>query len=90
MLRPSAEDRRFVVTILLIFFIGLVVLLSIDWTTNPPTFNPLILLFGILVAGVIWMARRFVTAQKVCSACGHPIFLPPDAVFCPYCGARLQ
>src|SRR3990170_7497777 len=40
---------------IIFFIIGLSVLLSIQWT-NPPTFRAEILLFGILVAGIIWMA----------------------------------
>ncbi len=51
------EQKASMVMVLLIFFVGLVVLLSVDWTTR--TFNPMVLLFGILVAGIIWMARRY-------------------------------
>lgn len=78
------------VAIILVFFISLIVLLSIDWTSNPPNINPMVLLFGILVAGILWMAGRFAGAVRSCRACGRTIFAPPDAVFCPYCGARLQ
>lgn len=73
--------------ILLILFIGLIVLLSIDFTTNPPTFNSMILLFGILVAGIIWMARRAGHGYQKCPACGRSV--PGYSVYCPICGARL-
>jgi len=53
------EQKASMVMVLLIFFVGLIVLLSIKWNTTPPTFDPMILLFGILVAGIIWMARRY-------------------------------
>jgi len=53
------EQRASMVMVLLIFFVGLVVLLSINFNTNPPTLQPMVLLFGILVAGIIYMARRY-------------------------------
>ncbi len=53
------EQKASMVMVLLIFFVGLVVLLSINFTTTPPTLNPMVLLFGILVAGIIYMARRY-------------------------------
>ncbi len=52
------EQKASMVMILLIFFIGLIVLLSITWT-NPPTINPMVLLLGIFVAGILYMARRY-------------------------------
>jgi Lon-like ATP-dependent protease len=51
------EQKASMVMVLLIFFVGLVVLLSIRWETR--TVDPMVLLFGILVAGIIWMARRY-------------------------------
>src|SRR3990170_2293767 len=53
------EQKTSMVMVLLIFFVGLIVLLSIDFKTTPPTFNPMVLLFGILVVGIIYMARRY-------------------------------
>jgi len=53
------EQKTSMVMVLLIFFVGLIVLLSIDFKTSPPTFSPMVLLFGILVVGIIYMARRY-------------------------------
>jgi len=53
------EQKASMVMVLLIFFVGLIVLLSIDFSKNPPQFQPMVLLFGILVAGIIYMARRY-------------------------------
>jgi len=53
------EQKTSMVMVLLIFFVGLIVLLSIDFRVSPPSFNPMVLLFGILVVGIIYMARRY-------------------------------
>src|SRR5213594_4722204 len=45
------EQKASVVMVLLIFFVGLVVLLSVRWEKR--TINPMVLLFGILVVGII-------------------------------------
>jgi len=42
--------------IILFFIVGLSVLLSITWTPNSPVFNPVVLLFGILIAGIVFVA----------------------------------
>ncbi len=52
------EQKASMMMTILFFIVGLSVLLSIQWT-NPPSFNPMVLLFGILVAGIIWMATRY-------------------------------
>ncbi len=52
------EQKASMMMTILFFIVGLSVLLSIQWT-NPPTFQPMVLLFGILVAGIIWMATRY-------------------------------
>src|SRR3990170_4169939 len=52
------EQKASMMMTILFFIVGLSVLLSIQWT-SPPTFNPMVLLFGILVAGIIWMATRY-------------------------------
>nr|AKQ03962.1 ATP-dependent protease Lon [uncultured euryarchaeote Rifle_16ft_4_minimus_39] len=52
------EQKASMMMTILFFIVGLSVLLSIQWT-NPPTFRAEILLFGILVAGIIWMATRY-------------------------------
>src|SRR3990172_7523332 len=52
------EQKASMIMVLLIFFVGLIVLLSIDFSKNPPQFQPMVLLFWILVAGIIYMARR--------------------------------
>jgi Lon-like ATP-dependent protease len=51
------EQKASVVMVLLIFFVGLVVLLSINWAER--TIDPMVLLLGIFVAAIIWMARRY-------------------------------
>ncbi len=89
----EGEDRKSkdaMVAILLVFFIVLVVLLSIDWTAR--TFNPMVLLFGILVAGIIWMARRYTWGAgperwprlRFCPGYGRTIPWRTDE--CPHCG----
>ncbi len=80
-------QRESMVRILLIFFIGLIVLLSIDFRTAPPTFEPIVLLFGILVAGIIWFARRVDQPFRKCPACTR--IIPGYSVYCPICGQRL-
>jgi Lon-like ATP-dependent protease len=52
------EQKASMMMTILFFIVGLSVLLSINWGP-PPTFNPMVLLFGILVAGIIWMATRY-------------------------------
>src|SRR5438094_9949614 len=52
------EQKASMMMTILFFIVGLVVLLSITWGP-PPQFNPMVLLFGILVAGIIWMATRY-------------------------------
>src|SRR5438034_2722465 len=52
------EQKASMMMTILFFIVGLSVLLSITWGP-PPQFNPMVLLFGILVAGIIWMATRY-------------------------------
>src|SRR5438034_7931898 len=52
------EQKASMMMTILFFIVGLSVLLSITWS-NPPQFRPEILLLGILVAGIIWMATRY-------------------------------
>src|SRR2546422_4086953 len=52
------EQKASMMMTILFFIVGLSVLLSITWRP-PPTFNPMVLLCGILVAGIIWMATRY-------------------------------
>src|SRR6059036_3375171 len=53
------EQKASMMMTILFFIVGLSVLLSIDWRTSPRGFNSMVLLFGILVAGIIWMATRY-------------------------------
>src|SRR5947209_5705241 len=52
------EQKASMMMTILFFIVGLSVLLSIRWGP-PPEFQPMVLLFGILVAGIIWMATRY-------------------------------
>src|SRR3990170_2676823 len=49
------EQKASMMMTILFFIVGLSVLLSIRWE-NPPKFEPMVLPFRILVAGIIWMA----------------------------------
>src|SRR3990170_3497504 len=53
------EQKASMMMTILFFIVGLSVLLSLDWTKSPTVFQPMVLLFGILVAGIIWMATRY-------------------------------
>jgi len=53
------EQKASMMLTILFFIIGLSVLLSIRWAPPPVEFNPMVLLFGILVAGIIYMATRY-------------------------------
>ena len=53
------EQKASMVMTILFFIVGLSVLLSIEWTSQGPKFNPMVILFGILVAGIIYMATRY-------------------------------
>jgi hypothetical protein len=73
------------------FIIGLSVILSYEWGPATPQFRPdgpNIILFGILVAAIIYIAARYAGQTQLrsrqCTSCGRSI--PFDALFCPYCG----
>src|SRR3990170_793206 len=53
------EQKASMMLTILFFIIGLSVLLSIEWSPPPIRFQPMVLLFGILVAGIIYMATRY-------------------------------
>jgi len=53
------EQKASMMMTILFLIVGLSVILSIDWRSSPPQFQPMVLLFGILVAGIIWMATRY-------------------------------
>ncbi len=80
------------------FIVGFSVVLSYDWGAPTPQFRqdaPTVILFGILVAAIIYIATRYTTrgagpfgfGLRFCPACGRQI--PFDARLCPYCGQRL-
>ncbi len=76
------------------FIIGLSVILSYDWRSPTPQFRQdagPVILFGIVVAAIIYIASRY-TAQgggplgfglRFCPECGRQIRF--DANQCPYC-----
>ena len=53
------EQKASMMMTIIFFIVGLSVLLSITWTPTGPQFNPMVLLFGILVAAIIYMATRY-------------------------------
>src|SRR3990172_1278481 len=53
------EQKASMMLTILFFIIGLSVPLSIEWSPPPIRFQPMVLLFGILVAGIIYMATRY-------------------------------
>jgi len=69
---------------LLALSLVLTFLLSLDFSTSPPTFHPFVLLVGFLIAGAIYGAWRVVARSRMCPACGRRI--PWAANLCPYCG----
>lgn len=76
------------VHVLLIFFVGLIVLLSVNWSER--RIDPLVLLLGILVAAIIWVSSRLSEqARRTCVACGRDVVAPPGSSFCHFCGAPL-
>lgn len=53
------EQRASMMMTVMFFVIGLAVLLSIRWRDGQIEFEPMVLLFGILVAAIIYMATRY-------------------------------
>lgn len=81
------------------FIIAFSVIMSFDWTGNPPGFRPdapTVILFAVLVAAIIYIAARYARrpsfgvagSLRSCPACGR--FIPGDGLFCPYCGTRIS
>jgi predicted nucleic acid-binding Zn ribbon protein len=91
--RQRREQKAAIVMTIVFSIIQLSVILSYDWGAPTPRFRPdapNIILFGILVATIIYIATRHAGQAKLrsrlCTVCGRGI--PFDAVFCPYCGYR--
>src|SRR6266550_4500559 len=83
------EQKASMVMTIVFFIIGLSVILSYEWGAPTPAFRndaPNIILFGILVAAIIYIASRVSTLglhrPLSCTSCGRRI--PFDARFCPY------
>ena len=75
------------------FIIGLSVILSYEWGAPTPQFRPdapNIILFGILVAAILYLAARYGGQtrlhRRLCTSCGRAI--PSDSLYCPYCGVQ--
>ena len=92
----SAVRTQFLMTIAS-FIVGLSVILSYDWTNGGFRDDAgTTVLFGILVAAIIFIASRWGAATstrsvanlRACPACGRAI--PGDSLLCPYCGQRLS
>jgi len=87
------EQKASMVMTIVFFIIGLSVILSYNWGAQTPEFRtdaPNIILFGILVAALIYLAARYGGQARFrsrhCTACGRGI--PFDALLCPYWGFR--
>ena len=55
-MRKKEQQSKSLVLMGVFFIIVLSVLFSFDWTTSPPRFNPIILLVGIFIAVVVYLA----------------------------------
>ena len=98
--RSQKERERKAATVMMVvfFIIGLSVVLSYDWRSPTPAFRPdagTVILFGILVAAIIYIAARYAGQDdwqsrfrlRFCPNCGRQIRF--DAIVCPYCNHRL-
>ncbi len=96
--REEQERKAGVVMTIVFFIIGLSVVLSYDWRAPTPQFRPdagPVILFGILVAAIIYIATRYTISAsgpfgfglRFCPECGRQIRF--DAPVCPYCNHRL-
>lgn len=81
------EERQRMIGVLLVLFVVLVVLLSVRWGTGG--IDPMVLLVGIFVAAIVWMAQRRGASILRCASCDRAVMRIPDAAFCPYCGKKL-
>jgi len=98
--RSQKERERKAATVMMVvfFIIGLSVVLSYDWRSPTPAFRPdagTVILFGILVAAIIYIAARYAGQDDWQSRfrlrfrpnCGRQIRF--DATVCPYCNHGL-
>jgi len=98
--RSQKERERKAATVMTVvfFIIGLSVVLSYDWRSPTPAFRPdagIVILFGILVASMIYAAARYAGKEggpsgfrlRFCPNCGRQIRF--DTTVCPYCNHRL-
>jgi len=84
-LRKEGIQRASMLLIMVLMIIAITVILAIDFSTSPPTLNPMILLMGLALALIVYVTFRQRT-QYLCGACRKRI--PYDAAVCPYCGHR--
>ena len=89
------EQKAAMLMTLVFFIINVSVILSYEWGAPTPQFRPdapNIILFGILVAAIIYIAARYSGQARfrtrLCTSCGRSV--PFDALFCPYCGIRFS
>ncbi len=98
--RSQKERERKAATVMMVvfFIIGLSVVLSYDWRSPTPAFRPdagTVILFGILVAAIIYIAARYAGQDdwqsrfrlRFCPNCGRQIRF--SATVCPYCNHGL-
>jgi hypothetical protein len=66
--------------------IAISILFAIDWSRSPPTFNPMVMFLGIILAMMVFVAfpAARILRMRTCPACGRRA--PADARLCPYCG----
>jgi len=85
------QQKTSMIMTVVFFIIGLSVIASYEWGAAIPQFRPdapNIILFGTLVAAIVYVAMRNAgwtqLQSRQCTSCGRSI--PFDALFCPYCG----
>ncbi len=91
--QDPSERRAFQTALIIVVIIFLCALMA--FTANPGKFEPMVLLFGILVAALAYYLIRTAAPTQgespppghLCSSCSCEV--STGANFCPRCGARL-
>ncbi len=72
---------------LMLFIIAISILPAFDWNHSPPTFNPMPMFLGMILAIIVSVASTAakMSRMRTCPACGRRA--PADALLGPYCGS---